>query len=315
MTASIPVIDLGSPDVASAFHRAYSDVGFAYLEGHGVAEETVDAAFVASARFHALPLEEKLALKVNPQHRGYMPFAESKIVSSSIQKATKPNLSESLMVMHEVEPGDPARADDPLAGPNQWPVIPGFKDAILAYESAVQELARRLVGVFEAALRAKPGLLSASFDHPTTFLRLLHYPPQDPTGPDDEFGSNPHTDYGFLTILAQDSSGGLQVRAPDGETWLDAPPRPGAFVLNVGDIGERWSNGTLRSTPHRVLNRTGRDRYSIPYFFDPGSAAVVSPLPGCIPAGEAPRFETVTYGDYLLAKLDANHSYRQPTVG
>ncbi len=314
MTTSIPVIDLESPDVAGAFRRAYSDVGFAYLEGHGVQQELVDAAFAASGSFHALPLEEKLALKVNAQHRGYMPFAESKIVSSSIQKATKPNLSESLMVMHEVDPADPARRDDPLAGPNQWPAISGFREAITTYELALQGLALRLVGVFETALGSEVGTLSRSFRHPTTFLRLLHYPPQDPTGPDDEFGSNPHTDYGFLTILAQDSSGGLQVRAPDGETWLDAPPRPGAFVLNVGDIGERWSNGTLRSTPHRVLNRTGRDRYSIPYFFDPAAAAVVSPLPGCIPAGEAPRFETVTYGDYLLAKLNANHSYRQPTV-
>lgn len=315
MSTPIPVIDLESPQVADAFRRAYGELGFAYLEGHGVPQELVDAAFAASRSFHALPLEEKLALKVNAQHRGYMPFAESKIVSSSIQKATKPNLSESLMVMHEVDPGDPARREDPLAGPNQWPAIPGFREAITAYELALQELARRLVGVFESALGASEGTLARSFEHPTTFLRLLHYPPQDPTGPDDEFGSNPHTDYGFITILAQDSSGGLQVRAPDGETWLDAPPRPGAFVLNVGDIGERWSNGVLRSTPHRVLNRTGRDRYSIPYFFDPAAAAVVSPLPVCVPAGDTPKYEDVTYGDYLLAKLNANHSYRQAAGG
>jgi isopenicillin N synthase-like dioxygenase len=315
MTTAIPVIDLESPDVAESFRRAYGDVGFAYLERHGVPQDLVDAAFAASSSFHALPLEEKLALKVNAQHRGYMPFAESKIVASSIQAATKPNLSESLMVMHDVDPGDEARRDDPLAGPNQWPAIPGFREAITAYELALQGLARRLVVVVESALGAEGGTLARSFEHPTTFLRLLHYPPQDPTGPDDEFGSNPHTDYGFLTILAQDSSGGLQVRAPDGVTWLDAPPRPGAFVLNVGDIGERWSNGTLRSTPHRVLNRTGRDRYSIPYFFDPAATAVVSPLPTCIGDGEAPRFDPVTYGDYLLPKLNANHSYRQPTAG
>ncbi|MEO5632598.1 2OG-Fe(II) oxygenase family protein [Gaiella sp.] len=315
MIRSIPVIDLESPQVSDAFLRAYGDVGFAYLEGHGIPEDLVARAFEASASFHALPLEEKLALTVNAQHRGYMPFAESMIVSSSIQKATKPNLSESLMVMHEVDPGDLGRREDPLAGPNQWPAIPGFREAITAYEVALQGLARRLVGVFESALGAEEGTLSRSFEFPTTFLRLLHYPPQDPTGPDDEFGSNPHTDYGFLTILAQDSSGGLQVRAPDGETWLDAPPRPGAFVLNVGDIGERWSNGTLRSTPHRVLNRAGRDRYSIPYFFDPAATAVVAPLPACVPSGTASRYEAVTYGDYLLAKLNANHSYRQPAAG
>ena len=311
--SSIPVIDLGADDVAAEFGRAYGEVGFAYLEGHGVELALVDAAFAQSQRFHALPLEEKLRLKVNDQHRGYMPFAESKIVSSSIQKATKPNLSESLMVMHEVDATPEAREEDPLAGPNQWPELPGFREVISAYEEALRALARRLVPVFEEALGAEPGALSPAFERPTTFLRLLHYPPQDPTGPDDEFGSNPHTDYGFVTILAQDTSGGLQVRGPDGETWLDAPPRPGAFVLNVGDIGERWSNGRLRSTPHRVVNRGGRDRYSIPYFFDPCAAAVVRPLACCVPAGERPRYDPVTYGGYLLAKLDANHSYRQPT--
>jgi isopenicillin N synthase-like dioxygenase len=315
MTTWIPVIDLGADDVAVQFGRAYGDVGFAYLEGHGVAPSLIEEAFAQSQRFHALPLEDKLRLKVNEHHRGYMPYAESKIVSSSIQKATKPNLSESLMVMHEVDPADLEHAAEPLAGPNQWPLLPGFREAITAYEEALRALARRLVTVFEEALGAEPRALSPSFERPTTFLRLLHYPPQDPAGAADEFGSNPHTDYGFVTILAQDTSGGLQVRDADGVTWLDAPPRPGAFVLNVGDIGERWSNGRLRSTPHRVVNRTGRDRYSIPYFFDPGAAAVVQPLACCVPAGEEPRYDAVTYGDFLLAKLDANHSYRQPPAG
>jgi isopenicillin N synthase-like dioxygenase len=315
MSAEIPVVDLGAADVASRFARAYGELGFAYLDGHGIDQGLVDAAFTASRHFHELPLEQKLSLKVNAQHRGYMPFAESKIVSSSIQKATRPNLSESLMVMHEAEPDDPLRADDPLAGPNQWPELPGFRDVITAYDAALSSLARRLVRLFEDALGAPPGALASSFAQPTTFLRLLHYPPQDPAGPADEFGSNPHTDYGFLTILAQDGSGGLQVRAPDGETWLEVPPRPGTFVLNVGDIGERWSNGRLRSTPHRVVNRTGRDRYSIPYFFDPAARAVVEPLPCCVADGAGPAFEPIVYGEYLLAKLDANHSYRRRPSG
>ena len=311
MSTPIPVIDLERSDVAEGFRAAYADVGFAYLEGHGVPAALIESAFAASRRFHALPLDDKLLLTVNAHHRGYLPFAESKIVASSVQAATKPNLSESLMIMHEVEPGSPSDPADPFAGPNQWPELEGFQAVIAAYDEALRALAGRLVAVFEAALGAEPGVLASSFERPTTFLRLLHYPPQDPTGPDDEFGSNPHTDYGFVTILAQDSSGGLQVRAADGETWLDVPPRPGAFVLNVGDIGERWSNGVLRSTPHRVLNRTGRDRYSIPYFFDPAAAAVVEPLSCCVAAGTEPRFGPVVFGEYLLAKLDANHSYRQ----
>ena len=105
------------------------------------------------------------------------------------------------------------------------------------------------------------------------------------------------------------------MRAPDGETWLDAPPRPGAFVLNVGDIGERWSNGTLRSTPHRVLNRTGRDRYSIPYFFDPAAAAVVVAAARLRPGRRGAAVRRGHLRRLLLAKLNANHSYRQPAAG
>jgi isopenicillin N synthase-like dioxygenase len=317
---TIPSVDLAGlrdgerAGTVAGIRRAYEDVGFAYLEGHGIEPRLVHEVFEQSRRFHALPVEEKLALRVNESHRGYLPFAESTIVASTIQKATKPNRSESLMLMHEVEAGDLLRAEDPLAGPNQWPALDGFREAMTAYEAAVRDVGMLLVGAFEEALGVAPGELAERFRAPTTFLRLLHYPPQEPDGPEDEFGSNPHTDYGFVTILAQDASGGLQVRSPDGHTWLDVPPRENIFVLNVGDVGERWSNGRLRSTPHRVVNRTGRDRYSIPYFFDPSANASLAPLDACV-GEEGPRFEDVTYGTYLLGKLDANHSYRQSTSG
>ncbi len=315
---AIPTIDLAyldgrRPALVASIRQAYGEVGFAYLIGHGVPRDLIDAAFEQSRRFHALALEEKLALHVNEWHRGYLPLAESKIVASTIQQATRPNQSESLMLMHEVRAGDPLRADDPFAGPNQWPALDGFRKTLTAYEEAVHAVAVRLVGLLEEALDAPVGSLAAQFRAPTTFLRLLHYPPQDPDGPDDEFGSNPHTDYGFLTLLAQDSTGGLQVRAPDGATWLDAPPREDAFVLNVGDVGARWSNGRLRSTPHRVINRTGSDRYSIPYFFDPDANAVVAPLPSCLGEG-GPHFDPIRYGEYLVGKLNANHSYRRDTA-
>ncbi|MFN8224732.1 MAG: 2OG-Fe(II) oxygenase family protein [Gaiellales bacterium] len=311
---AIPVIDLSAlatrrTDVVATTLAAYRDVGFAYLEGHDVSDELVAQAFAGSQRFHAQPVEEKLRLQVNRWHRGYLPLAESKIVASTIEKATKPNRSESLMIMHEVAPGDPARADDPFAGPNQWPELEGFRSVVEAYERELRRVAHTLVDVFGEALALPPERLRERFAPPTTFLRLLHYPPQAPDAAGDEFGSAPHTDYGFVTILAQDDAGGLQVRTADGSAWIDVPPRPGAFVLNVGDVGQRWSNGLLRSTPHRVVNRTGRDRYSIPYFFDPGAGADIGPFPECVGSGE-PRFASETYGAYVTAKLDANHSYR-----
>jgi isopenicillin N synthase-like dioxygenase len=135
---------------------------------------------------------------------------------------------------------------------------------------------------------------------------MLYYPPHPAQSPDDLFGSAPHTDYGFITILLQDDVGGLQVRNLAGE-WIDAPYRPGAFVMNSADILHRWSNGRFISTPHRVINRSGRARYSNPFFFDPDMKAEINPLPGCVSADNPPRYEAVVYGDYLMARLRANH--------
>src|SRR3546814_13465229 len=134
---------------------------------------------------------------------------------------------------------------------------------------------------------------------------MFHYPPT-PVLPDDElFGINPHTDYGFLTILAQDDVGGLQVRRVDG-SWIDAPYLPGSFVMNIGDGLARWTNDRFNSTPHRVINRSaGRDRYSIGMFFDPNVEAIVETLPHF--AGQPPgKYTPIRYGHYLAMRPDAN---------
>jgi isopenicillin N synthase-like dioxygenase len=141
---------------------------------------------------------------------------------------------------------------------------------------------------------------------PTTFLRLLHYPPHAVDAPEDAFGSAPHTDYGFITILVQDNQGGLEVRRKDG-TWLAAPPIEGTWVVNVADMLARWTNGRWQSTPHRVKNLSGGDRYSCPYFFDMSMDSIVEVLPTC---GTA-QHPAVRYGDYLMERLDKNYAYRQ----
>jgi isopenicillin N synthase-like dioxygenase len=158
--------------------------------------------------------------------------------------------------------------------------------------------------VIARALGADEAAFAAAFDPPTTWLRLLHYPPQPPTSPDDLYGSAPHTDFGCITLLAQDDAGGLQVMTPAGE-WVDAPPLPGSLVMNVGDMLHRWSNGRLRSTPHRVINRSGRERHSCPFFYDPSLRTEIAPLPSCTGPGSPPRFESVVFGDFLRAELRA----------
>ncbi len=311
----LPIVDLSGFDssegrarAAVAFDAACREFGFCYIVNHGVPAAVREAAFAQNAAFHALPLEEKQRIKINAAHRGYMAMASSVIITSSIEKATKPNLSESFMLMHEVAPG---AETGPLDGPNLWPERPaGFRDAVSAYDIALRGLGERMTRMIAVAFGMAPDGLDHFFQKPTTFLRLLHYPPSPPDADDKQYGSAPHTDYGFITILAQDSRGGLQVRSRD-HRWIDATPIDGAFVVNIGDMGSRWSNGRWRSTPHRVINRSGLDRYSMPYFYDMAAEVSVAPLPSCVPPGEAPQFEPVRYGDYLMERIDANYAYRK----
>ena len=146
-------------------------------------------------------------------------------------------------------------------------------------------------------------------------MRLLRYPPHPAAANDGQFSSAPHTDYGIITLLAQDASGGLQVRRRDG-VWIDAAPLPGTFVLNVADMLARWTNDRFVSTPHRVVNdRTGRDRFSLPFFFDTDMDAVIECLPTCAGPGNPPRYEPVRYGDYLMDRLNKNYDYRKDAAG
>ena len=141
-------------------------------------------------------------------------------------------------------------------------------------------------------------------------LRLLHYPPSGP-GAGEKTGAGPHTDYGNLTLLATDDVGGLEVRTRDGE-WIEAPPLPGAFIVNIGDCLMRWTNDVYVSTPHRVVNRSGRERYSIAFFYDPNPDAEVAVIPSCVEPGESVRYEPVLAADYLKLRLEASKPAAAP---
>jgi isopenicillin N synthase-like dioxygenase len=313
---ALPVIDMGGlgdpaaeAAIARALDAAFSRIGFCYFTNLGIDPGLVDALLAQSRRFHALPASAKQAIAMNDYHRGYMAPNTSLIATSSVARVSQPNFSESLMVMHEISPDSP-RYGQPLQGPNQWPAeLPGFRDAIMAYFAAMARACRRVLRPLGLALGLPPGWEAPYFDAPTAFLRLLHYPPQPPEAPDDAFGSAPHTDYGVITVLVQDSSGGLEVRRRDG-TWLPAPPIPGSWVVNVGDMLARWTNGHWQSTPHRVKNLSGTDRYSCPFFYDMDMDSEVACLPTCCDADNPARYPPVRYGDYLLERLNKNYAYR-----
>ena len=305
---AIPLIDMREAHVLPArLLQAYGEVGFAYLTGHGVPPEQIEAIFTASRRFHALPVARKMPVSLDRNHRGYIPIATSTDRTSTLADVKRPNQSESFMVMREAGPDDPQVASGAfLAGPNQWPDLPGFRDDVTAYLSMVSSLAERLIRAFATALGLHPQALDHLFDPPTLWLRLLHYPPQATAAPGDLYGSAPHTDWGAITLLAQDGVGGLQVMTDEG-AWIDVPPMPGTFILNVGDMLHRLSNGILRSTPHRVINRTGRERYSCAFFYDPSVEADIAPQGPLVTPSRPAAYPPLNYGDFLRHQLGSTY--------
>jgi len=312
----IPVIDVGplvdgsDPEgVAAALGRAAATVGFVYVKNHGVPAALRAAMMAEAERFFAQPLEAKNAVHIRHSavHRGYFPLFEE-----NTDPDLTADLKEGLDLGRDLGSDAPEVVQGlPLHGPNQWPdSLPEFRDTTEAYFAAVRGLAETLMRGFALALGLRPEFFADKIDRPCASLRLLHYPPQQGHVEARTMGCGAHTDYGCLTILAQDDNGGLQVCNAAGE-WISAPPIPGTFVINLGDQMARWTNGRFQATPHRVINASGRERYSMPFFFDPNWDALIEALPGTVPEGEAPRFAPVLAGPYLQSRFDATFAYRK----
>lgn len=322
---AIPVIDFapafaGEPDaldtVAAGVRRACRDVGFFYAAGHGVPADVVDAAFAASREFHALPLHEKLAIRINENNIGYLPVNQSMQRHTSVHKATRPNFNESFFVSWERAPDHPdVLAGTPLRGRNRWPAgHAAMRAAMLRYLDALIRLGERTLPVLARALDLPAAYFAPFFaDEAQVVLRFLHYPPQD-TGDDEQFGQGPHTDNSFITFLAREDVPGLAVQLPSGR-WLAPPVIPGTFLVNLGNVMKRWSNDRFRSTPHGVVNDSGRDRYSIAFFYSPNPATVIECLPTCAGPDDPPRYPPALYRDLVLEFYNANYFHRKEYTG
>lgn len=302
--SSLPVIDLSQPldAVASAIEKACTASGFFYLDGHGVPASKLAAVDEAARRFFALPEPDKMEIamaRAGKAWRGFFPVG-AELTSG------RPDLKEGLYF------GTESDVDLPLHGRNLLPVrVPELGLAVLSYMDAVEGVAHRVMRAIAVSLGLEPEYFHDTYTaHPTILFRIFHYPPSTPERDEDEWGVGEHTDYGLLTLLAQDGNGGLQVRTPQG--WIDAPPIPGTFVCNIGDMLDRLTGGYYRSTPHRVRNLSGNERLSFPFFFDPDFGREVPPLPGRARLddggqarwdGQDLRAFEGTYGDYLVAKV------------
>jgi isopenicillin N synthase-like dioxygenase len=312
---AIPMIDMapfldGSdrPGVAQRIGDACRGIGFLYLSNHGIAPGLIDAAMTEARRFFALPTERKMALHIGKSraHRGYFPLFEEN--TDPTQHADFKEGFDLARDLPETHPD--VRAAKPLHGPNVWPDdLPGFRATIEEYYAALMRLAGHLMAAFALSLDLPQGYFRPMIDQAMGALRLLHYPPQAATVVDNAVGCGAHTDYGCLTILAQDANGGLQVQNRAGE-WIAAPPVPGAFVVNLGDQMARWTNDVFAATPHRVINLSGRERYSMPFFFEPNYDAVISCLETCRSPADPPKYADVVAGEYLVSRFNDTFSYR-----
>ena len=313
---AIPVIDVsavrgaaGEAALAAAGHallRASQEIGFFYIAGHGVPQVAIDRAVAAARAFFARPLEEKQRVAVNERHRGFLRQG-----GSVMRDDVKPDLKESFNWAFEVPEGSPLmRPDRPLIGPNNWPDdMPELRRALYGYYEEVIACARDLLRAFALALDLPADFFADKFDCPLARGSAIYYPPQPPGLGEAQFGVGPHSDYGCLTLLWQDDSGGLQVQGRSG-AWVMAHPLPGTFVCNVGDLLARWSNDRFVSTPHRVINASGRERFSLPVFFDPNPETVIDPADLLAP-GEAVHYPPTTAGAHVLARFNAAFSYRR----
>ena len=321
LPTDVPIINISplvqggeGSSVATQLEAACRDHGFFYVSHHGVDEALTERLATLSHQFFAQEQEAKLAIRMERggrAWRGYFPVG-GELTSG------QPDQKEGLYFGTELRSDDPrVRAKLPMHGPNLFPdSLPDFRPTVLEYMQALTQLGHTLMRGVSLSL----GLPATYFaDHyttdPLTLFRIFHYPPV-PTS-SDAWGVGEHTDYGLLTILKQDDTGGLQIKSRD--RWIDAPPVPGTFICNIGDMLERLTRGRYRSTPHRVRNVSHRSRYSFPFFFDPHfNAPMVPPdLPAALGDNATARWDGATarwdganvhdyqgtYGDYILRKV------------
>jgi isopenicillin N synthase-like dioxygenase len=311
--AEIPILDLapylsGQPGARDRLGKqlchALENIGFYFITGHGVPQSLIDAAFAETARFHAQPLDRKLRLRRNRDNVGYLPMSRS----TNADVAVKRNVNEAFFLKRDL----PADHPDVLTGKrfrgtNLWPDdLPGFRDTVTAYCDALEALAKKLMPLYAVALDLSADYFDKAFAEPQYTLRMTHYPYVKALA-ENEFGIAPHSDTSFLTLLAQNKIPGLSLRTRDGR-WIDAPALDGHFLVNGGDMLRRWTNDRFLATPHRASNRSGQERYAIPFFVDCNIDWPMECLPTCMSATRPAKYPRFTYAEYMSAYHDAGYA-------
>jgi isopenicillin N synthase-like dioxygenase len=316
---AVPVIDLapfgagpGADAVARAVDAACTDIGFFTVVGHGVPAVLVARMLETSRAFFDLPAPEKarVARPRPEQSRGYLALGDENL-SYSRGDASTTDLKE-FFAIGPVDVPDEEYYRRPEAYPsfaaNLWPERPAdFRPVWTEYYRAMERLAARIMRVFARALDLPADYFHDKTDRHISGIRANHYPEQREAPRPGQIRAGAHTDYGAVTILLPDGVPGLEVLTRDGE-WVAVTPPPGAFVCNIGDLMQHWTNDRWISTMHRVVNppraaAAGNCRLSIPFFHQPNYDALIECLPGCCGPDNPARYEPVTSGQHRLAKF------------
>ncbi len=313
MSAMLPVIDIAridrSPEsleeTASRISEATARSGFFYLAGHGIPETVIADLRDRQRAFFDLPAGEKSGIAINQVNRGYLGPGAARM-----HGAEHTDIKEVFFWGQELAADDPdLLAGRAMCGPNRWPDRPdGFREAVLAYHEAVRRAGDRVLRAMAVSLGAREDFFRPYYERAMLRGQLIHYPAPPEDVPESQFGVAPHSDFGCITLLLQETPG-LEVLMKDGE-WAPAPPVEGTLVVNIGDLLERWSNLRLPSTKHRVRNTTGAGRYSIAMFYDPSPAAVVDP--GDLLPDVERKFEPIEAADYIMSRNRGAFAHYKP---
>ncbi len=320
----VPVIDLSAfvddgpladrREVAARLRAACVDIGFFYLEGHGIPVSELEELNALGNRFFALPLGEKMKVHASksPTRRGFM---QTGGLDPGGDAARTPDIKERFMMSREPLPGETNFGYN--VGQSQWPdesVAPGFESFMKRHMRDRVVLAQRLARAFALSLALPEDYFDDVYARPGGTLALNYYPHIAPERlASTQWSFSPHTDYGGITLLTQDSVGGLQARNAAGD-WIDVPPREGAFVVNIGDMFAMWTNDLYTSNLHRAMNASGKARLSAAFFTSPAGETVLQCLPTCHGPGNPPRYEPVRADDYYNALIRQAHATGRPGI-
>lgn len=307
----VPVIDIKKINTASdkikiaeELYRASTDLGFIYIKNHDISENLINDLRADGLNFFRSSTDDKSKVLITKKHRGWLGFGGAKMGDKA-----KPDLKESFIWGYQYDDGS-LPDDHQLRGVNKWPeFLPSLQQNAMSYFHQINELAKNLLTCFAMGLNLKENFFIRNCNAPLSRASLVYYPDQPKEMGEMQFGVSEHTDFGLLTILCQDSVGGLQIKGLDGQ-WFHAPPIEGTLIVNVADLLSRWTGGIYKSTPHRVVNSSGQERLSIVLAFDPDPETLINP-------GEIPEIEKninedpITCGDYLIWRFNKAFSYRK----